>query len=102
MEYNELIEKVQQTSVDVPDTDAILGGIRHTVRRRRQQRQLVFSLTIILAVGASAYFMQPRQEKTITLAELVSRDINTPPSHEPAPIVGYRNSIHNHQIYTLL
>ena len=102
MEYNELIEKVKQTSVDVPATDAILGGIRHTVRRRRNQRQLVFSLTLVLAVGASAYFMQPRYEKTITLAELVSRNIDTPPTQEPAPIVGYRNSIHNRQIYTLL
>lgn len=104
MEYNELITRAQQASVDAPDTDAILAGMRRTMRRRQRQRQTVLSTLIVLAVTSSAYLMQPRYDKadSLTLAEVVSRRIDTPPTNMPAPLVGYRNSIHNRQIYTLL
>jgi len=97
MEYKELIEKTQHVPVDVPDTDAIIDGMRRTLHRRRQQYQLIFSLVIVLAVGTSAYFMHPRSEKTITLAEAISATIQSSPNDLPAPLTGYKNSIRNHQ-----
>lgn len=103
MEYNNLITRVQKASVDAPDTDAILGGMRRTLHRRHRQRQVAISLAIVLAVGTAVATMQPRHDRAVTLAELVSLRIDTPPSPEPAPIAGYRNSLYNHQIiYTLL
>lgn len=98
MEYNKLIERAQQTPIEVPDTDSILGGMRHTMHRRRQQRRLVFSLTLVLAIGTSVYFMQPHPEKTITLAETISATLQSSPNGLPAPLAGYKNSIRNHQI----
>ena len=102
MEYNELITRVQQASVDVPATDAILTGMHRTLRHRRQQRQALLSLVMLLAVGTSVFFMQPRNETRLTLAECVSAHIDTPPTKTPAPLVGYRHSMYNRQIYTLL
>lgn len=98
MEYNELIERAQRMSVDIPDTDTILSGMRRTLYRRRQQRRIVFSLAIVLVVGTSAYFMQPRSGKTITLAEAISATLQSSPNDLPAPLAGYKNSIRNHQI----
>lgn len=98
MEYNKLIERVQQMPIEVPDTDSILGGMRSTMHRRRKQRRLVFSLAIVLVVGTSAYFMQPRSGKTITLAEAISATLQSSPNDLPAPLAGYKNSIRNHQI----
>jgi hypothetical protein len=102
MEYNELITKAQQASVDVPDTDAILAGMHRTLRRRRQHWQAVLSMVIVFAIGTAAYFLQPRYETRLTLAECVSAHIDTPPTRTPAPLVGYRHSMYNRQIYTLL
>lgn len=102
MEYNELITKAQQVSVDAPDTDAILTGMRRTLRRRQQQRQALFSTLLVLAVGVAVFSFQPRYESHVTLAELVSSRIDTPPTRTPAPLVGYRHSMYNRQIYTLL
>ena len=102
MEYNELITRVQQASVDVPDTDAILTGMHRTLRHRRQQRQMLLSVAIVLAMGTSLFFLQPRNETRLTLAECVSAHIATPPPKTPAPLVGYRHSMYNRQIYTLL
>ena len=102
MEYNELITRVQQASVDSPDTDAILSGMRRTLRRRRQQRQAIFSVVLVFAVGSSVFFLQPHNEIPLTLAESVSAHIDTPSTKTPAPIVGYRHSVYNRQIYTLI
>ena len=102
MEYNELITKVQQAVVDAPGTDDILSGMRRTLRRRRQQGQAVLSVVILLVAGVSLFFIWPRYEKHLTLAESVSAHIDTPPTRTPAPIVGYRHSIYNRQINTLL
>lgn len=102
MEYNELITKVQQAEVDAPDTDTILTGMRRTLSHRRRQRQVVLSTVLVLVVGASSIFLQPRYENHITLAEQVSAHIDTPPTKTPAPLVGYRHSMYNRQIYTLL
>lgn len=102
MEYNELITKAQQVSVDAPDTDAILTGMHRTLRRRQQQRQALFSTLLVLAVGVAVFSFQPRYESHVTLAELVSSRIDTPPTRTPAPLVGYRHSMYNRQIYTLL
>ena len=101
MEYNELITKAQQTLADIPDADTIITGMHRTMRRRRQLQTLV-SLAIVLAVGTSAFFMQPRYEAPVTLAEQVSLSVDTPQTNLPAPILGYQHSIYNRQIYTLL
>lgn len=102
MEYNELITKAQQAAVDSPDTDAILTGMHRTLRRRRQQWQALLSVVMLLAVGTSVFFLQPRSETRLTLAECVSAHIDTPSTKTPAPLVGYRHSMYNRQIYTLL
>ena len=102
MEYNELISRVQQVAVDAPDTDTILSGMHRTMNRRRRQRQTVLSSVLVLVMGASGLFLQPRYESHITLAEQVSAHIDTPPTKTPAPLVGYRHSIYYRQIYTLL
>lgn len=88
--------------VDAPDTDAILTGVHLTLNRRRRQRQALLSTAVVLVTGVSLFFMQPRYENHITLAECVSAHIDTPATRTPAPLVGYRNSMYNHQIYTLL
>ena len=104
MEYNELIAKVQHLPVDVPDSNAILQGVRHKVTRRRRQRQVVASMLVVLVLGgASMLFLpQPTPARPLTLAERVSRTIDTPRNDVPAPLAGYRHSIYNRQIYTLL
>ena len=102
MEYNELITKAQQASVDAPDTNAILSGMRHTLQRRQRHQQVVLSAALVLVVCVSVFFMQPRYESHVTLAEYVSAKIDTPPTRTPAPLVGYRHSMYNRQIYTLL
>lgn len=102
MEYNELITKAQQASVDAPDTDAILSGMHRTLRRRSRQRQMVLSVVLVFAMGTSVFFLQPHYETHLTLAERVSAHIDTPATRTPAPLVGYRHSMYNRQIYTLL
>ena len=102
MEYNELIARAQQATFEAPDTDTILSGMHRTLNRRRRQRQAVLSTILVLVVGASGLFLQPRYESHITLAEQVSAHIDTPPTKTPAPLVGYRHSMYNRQIYTLL
>ena len=102
MEYNELITRAQQAAVDAPDADTILSGMHHTLNRRRRQRQAVLSTVLVLVVGASSLLLQPRYESHITLAEQVSAHIDTPATRTPAPLVGYRHSMYNRQIYTLL
>ena len=102
MEYNELITRAQQESVEAPDTDTILTGMHRTLRRRRLQWQSLFSIGILLVVGTSVFFLQPRYEVSATLVEKVSLHIDTPTTKTPAPLVGYRHSLYNRQIYTLL
>lgn len=101
MEYNELITKAQQSVDDAPDADTIIAGVHHAMRRRRQRQALV-SVVVALAVGTSAFFMQPRYETSVTLAEQVSRRVDTPRTKLPAPVMGYQHSIYKRQIYTLL
>ena len=103
MEYKDLITRVQRAPVDVPDTDAILDGMRRTLRRRRQQRLTVFGVVMLLLGSTMALpLLSSPAEPELTLAERVSRRIDIRPTDTPAPLVGYRNSVHYHQIYTLL
>lgn len=102
MEYNELITRAQQEAVEAPDTDTILSGMHRTLRRRRQQRQTFLSIGMLLVVGTSVFFLQPRYEVSATLVEKVSLHIDTPATKTPAALVGYRHSVYNRQIYTLL
>ena len=103
MEYNELINRMQQASVDAPDAENILAGMRCTVHRRRMQQQVLLSSVLVLAVIAPAFLLQyGHNEARITLAEQVSLKIDTKSTRTPAPIVGYRHSMYNRQIYTLL
>lgn len=102
MEYNSIIARAQQTPVEAPDADAILSGMRRTLRRRSRQRQMVLSVVLVLAMGTSVFILQPRYETHLTLAECVSAHIDTPATRMPAPLVGYRHSMYNRQIYTLL
>lgn len=48
------------------------------------------------------FLPQPTPARPLTLAERVSRTIDTPRNDVPAPLAGYRHSIYNRQIYTLL
>ena len=102
MEYNELIARAQRAPVDAPATDDLLAGMRRTLHRRRRQRQALLSAALLLVVCLPALFLQPHEEYSATLVEQVSRRLDTPPTHTPAPILGYRNSMYNRQIYTLL
>lgn len=102
MEYNELITRAQQAAVDAPDADAILAGVHRTMHRRHRQRQVALSTVLVLGVGTALFFAQPSYERHITLAEHVSAHLDTPTTRTPAPLVGYRHSKYNHQIYTLL
>jgi hypothetical protein len=104
MEYNELITRVQQAPVEVPGTEALLQGMHRTLQRRQKQRQWAVSMFFVLVVGATIALLPSATPaaRPITLAEQVSRQIDVPRSNTPAPLIGYRNSIHNRQIYTLL
>ena len=104
MEYNELIERVQQTPSDVPDTDAILGGMRRTVQRRRQQQWAAMgAICLVLAVAPLFLTLQPSSSNpSPTLAESVSATLPSAPGDLPAPLAGYRHSIRNHQTTTLI
>lgn len=102
MEYNELITKAQQASVDTPDADTILSGMHRTLRRRQQRHSLLLSLTLVALVGLSVALMQPAEERPLTLAERVSAQLAKPTSKTPPSLVGYRHSVRNHQIYTLI
>lgn len=104
MEYNELITRVQQAPVEAPDTDALLQGMHHTLQRRQRQRQWAVSMFFVLVMGATIALL-PSATPTahpITLAEQVSRRLDVPRNNAPAPLVGYRHSIRNRQIYTLI
>ena len=104
MEYNELIEKVQQTPVDTPDTDAILGGMRHTLQRRRQRNTILAAAACLLLamVPMTFRFQLSTFNSSPTLAETVSATLQSSPDDLPAPLAGYRNSIRNHQTTTLI
>ena len=104
MEYNELIEKVQHAPVEVLDTDAILGGMRRTVQRRRQ-RQMATIAAVCLLLAAAPFtfnFQLSTFNSSPTLAEAVSATLPSSPDDLPAPLAGYRNSIRNHQTKTLI
>lgn len=104
MEYNELITRVQQAPTEVPSTDTLLGGMRRTLRRRQQQRQILISAAAMLLIGGAASLSLPSSGRNTepTLAERVSRSLNTRPNDIPAPLAGYRHSTFNHQILTLI
>lgn len=104
MEYNELITRVRRASVEAPDTDTLLQGMRHTLKHRQQRRQWIVSMVFVLFVGGSVALLLPAAPapRQLTLVERVSRQLDTPRNNTPAPLVGYRNSIRNRQIYTLI
>lgn len=104
MEYNELIAKAQQAFDEPPATDVLLDGMRRTLHRRRQRRQALLSaVVVLLAVAALLPSLSASQAvPPLTLAEQVSLCLDTPSNHTPAPLAGYRHSIYNRQIYTLL
>ena len=104
MEYNELITRVKQLQIEAPDTDRLLTTMRCKVQRRQRQRIGVACLSIVMVVGILMAVVPIHQTKPqpITLAEQVSRRLDVRTSHVPAPITGYRHSIKNHHISTLL
>ena len=104
MEYNELIEQARQATVDAPGTDTIMGGMRRTLRRCRQQRQTFISALLVLAVGASLTIARPSygHPAAMTLAEQVSARLDSTPDTLPASLAGYRHSNYYRQIYTLI
>lgn len=102
MEYNELIERVQHTSVDIPDTNAILGGMRRTIHRRRQKKTILASTACLIIAIIPLALSINRESPTPTLAEVVSATIQSSSDELPAPLTGYRNSIRNHQTTTLI
>lgn len=102
MEYNELIEKVRHTSVDTPDTDKILNGMRLTVQRRRQQQLLTAATVCLLFAVTPLILPLGNDNSTPTLAETVSATLPSSPNDLPAPLAGYKNSLRNHQIETLI
>lgn len=105
MEYNELIAKIQHQPVDTPDTNAILAGMRrkmHRSRQRSRQRQaLVAAACLLLAIVPLALPIADTTPKP-TLAETVSATLPSSPNDLPAPLAGYRNSLRNHQIHTVI
>lgn len=104
MEYNDLITRVQQSTVDVPDTDAILGSMRRTVRRRELRRRTLLSSAFVLVSGVAMALplATPQVSSELTLAERVSRSLDMRPNDIPAPLLGYQHSMHNRQILTLI
>lgn len=101
MEYNELIEKIQQQPVDTPDTEAILAGMRRKMHRSRQRRAIVAAAAcLLLAVVPLALPVADMPKPT--LAETVSATLPSSPNDLPAPLAGYRNSLRNHQIHTVI
>lgn len=104
MEYNDLITRIQQSSVDVPDTDAILDSMRRTVRRRALRRRTILSSVFILVAGVAMALplATPREANGLTLAERVSCSLDVRPNDIPAPLLGYQHSLHNRQILTLI
>lgn len=104
MEYSELITRAQQAPLEAPGTDVVLEGMRNTMHRRRQNRRwLVMALYLLVAGGTIATLLPPTPAgQPVALVEKVSRQLDVPRDKMPAPLVGYRNSIHNRQIYTLL
>ena len=101
MEYNELIEKIQQQPVDTPDTDAILAGMRRKMHRSRQRRAIVAAAACLLLAVVPLSLPVADTPKP-TLAETVSATLPSSPNDLPAPLAGYRHSLRNHQIHTAI
>lgn len=102
MEYNELIVKIQHQPVDTPDTDAILAGMRRKMRRSRQRQAIVAAAAcLLLAIVPLALPIADTTPKP-TLAETVSATLPSSANDLPAPLAGYRNSLRNHQIHTVI
>lgn len=102
MEYNELIEQARQTHVDVPDTDAILGGMRRTVQRRRRQQLFTVAAVCLLFAVTPLILPSGNGISTPTLAETVSATLPSSTDDLPAPLAGYKNSIRNHQTTSII
>lgn len=102
MEYNDLITRVQQAPVEVPDTDTILGSMRRTVRRKELRRRTLLSSVFILVAGGAMMLplFTPPHTGELTLAERVSRSLDVRPNDIPAPLLGYQHSMYNRQILT--
>ena len=104
MEYKELITRAQQTSIDVPDTDALLDGMRRTLRHRRQRNATLVAVACLLLTitPLTLHFTLSSYHPTPTLAESISATLPSCPDDLPAPLAGYRNSIRNHQTSTVI
>lgn len=104
MEYKELITKVQQVSVETPDTEKIVLCLHNRIQHRQQQRKWIASISFVLVVGAILLLLPypTREPQPITLAEQVSSQLKTPRTQTPAPLAGYQHSIRNRQIYTFI
>ena len=97
-----MIERLRHMPADVPNTDTILDGMRHTLRRRRMRQAGIATAACILLLAAPLLTPSPSTSQGITLAERVSLRSYNPPDKEPTPITGYRQTKYNRQIYTFL
>lgn len=106
MEYNKMIELARQAPHDAPDTGEVMESVRHGLRVRRQRQRLLTSMAcIVLAVtpiALTTHLSNHTSRTAPTLAETVSATLSTTPNDLPAPLRGYRNSIRNHQIMTVI
>jgi hypothetical protein len=102
MEYKELREKTQAMPVDVPDTDTIITGMHRTIQRRRQRQTLLAAAACILLAIMPLTMTVGGNSAKPTLAESVSATLPSSPDDLPAPLAGYRNSLRNHQIHTVI
>lgn len=102
MEYNRLIEQAQQHVADAPDEDTIIAGVHRTLRTRCKRKIILASTACILLTVMPIAFTFNTDNISPTLAETVSATFQPSPDAPPAPLVGYRNSLRNHKLMTLI
>lgn len=105
MEYNELITRARRMETDIPETEDLMSGMRRTMRHRRRQRwhTVLYALTVLIIGGVALIALPPATSRQgMTLAERVSRSLNSRPNDIPAPLLGYRHSNNHRQILTLI
>ena len=102
MEYNEMIERLRNTPAEIPDTNTIINGMRHALRRRRMMQTGIVAAACVFLLAFPLLTPSPTPQQGITLTERVSLRSDNTPTKEPASITGYRQTKHNRQIYTFL
>lgn len=102
MEYNKIIELARQSMPDAPDTDEVLNGVHRTLQRRRRQRTMIASVACIVLAIMPLTLNTKHSTINTTLVESVSASLPPSTSNMPAPIEGYRNSIRNNLIMTMI